>query len=108
MGVYDWIVVVFFLLVEQYIFIIYDFDLEFIGLVFVGMFVFFNSFKFGLYIFKVYIFISDGWKCVFCNGVGGMLIDSKVVVVVGVMSVIIVLSFMWFVVGFGGLMQMCL
>ncbi|KAK4662158.1 uncharacterized protein QC763_711130 [Podospora pseudopauciseta] len=103
-GAYDRTAVASPLLVEQYTLIIHDSDSEPTGPAPAGMLAPFNSFKFGLYTPKVYTPISDGWKCASCNGAGGMSIDSKAVAAAGVMSVITVLSFTWFVAGFGGLM----
>ncbi|KAK4200554.1 hypothetical protein QBC40DRAFT_70112 [Triangularia verruculosa] len=103
-GAYDRTAVASPLLVEQYTLLIHDTDTGPTAAASAGMLAPFNSFKFGLYTPKVYTPINDGWKCASCNGASGMSIDSKAVAAAGVMSVITVLSFTWFVAGFGGLL----
>ncbi|KAK4176227.1 hypothetical protein QBC36DRAFT_12271 [Triangularia setosa] len=103
-GAYDRTAVASPLLVEQYTLMIHDADSGPTAAPTAGLLAPFNGFKFGLYTPQVYTPISDGWKCASCNGASGMSIDSKAVAAAGVMSVITVLSFTWFVAGFGGLL----
>ncbi|KAK0748864.1 hypothetical protein B0T21DRAFT_29506 [Apiosordaria backusii] len=103
-GAYDRTAVASPLLMEQYALMIHDADTGPTAAPTAGLLAPFNGFKFGLYTPKPYTPMSEGWKCASCSAANGMSIDRRAVGAAAAMSVITVLSFTWFVAGFGGLM----
>lgn len=89
------------LLTEEYTLIIYDADSSIKATVDPGYLGVFNSFKFGMYTPKPYQDLNE-WKCATCSGASSDL-DRKALGFALSMSVITVLSFTWFVAGFGAL-----
>ncbi|KAM7223636.1 hypothetical protein V8F06_001110 [Rhypophila decipiens] len=61
----------------------------------------FSGFQFGLYEPQEYISFAEGWQCATCSGAMSP-VEKRAVGGAVVMSVVTVLSFTWFVVGFGG------
>ncbi|KAK4221245.1 hypothetical protein QBC38DRAFT_138372 [Podospora fimiseda] len=64
----------------------------------------FNLFKFGMYEKTKYTPSSEQWKCASCSGAGSIGVDKQSMGAAMVMSALTVLSFTWFVAGFGGLL----
>lgn len=64
----------------------------------------FNGFTFGLYYKSDYTPSNEGWKCASCSGAGSVGVDSRSLGAAVVMSAVTVMSFTWFVAGFGGLL----
>lgn len=89
------------LLTEEYTLIIYDADSSIKATVDPGYLGVFNQFKFGMYTPKPYQNLGE-WKCATCSA-GNSDLDRKALGFALSMSVITVLSFTWFVAGFGAL-----
>lgn len=89
---------------DIYKLLIHDADKEFKDPAEPGYLAPFSGFQFGLYEPQEYISFEDGWQCATCSGAGSILSDVERRALGGavVMSVATVLSFTWFVVGFGG------
>lgn len=62
----------------------------------------FNGFKFGMYERTPYTPSDQGYQCASCSGANGVGIDRKATGAAVIMSAVTVLSFTWFVAGFGG------
>lgn len=62
------------------------------------------GFQFGLYDPQPYKDTGDGWQCASCSGAAGTGVDNRAIGVAVVMSAATVLSFTWFVAGFGALL----
>ncbi|KAL2189063.1 hypothetical protein L209DRAFT_771294 [Thermothelomyces heterothallicus CBS 203.75] len=88
------------LLTEQYTLVIADADGGISATPEPGYLAPFSGFMFGLYEPQPYSDTGDGWQCASCNGATSGL-DNRAVGVAVVMSVVTVLSFTWFVTGFG-------
>lgn len=88
------------LLTEQYTLVIADADGGISATPEAGYLAPYSGFSFGLYYKQNYQDTDEGWQCASCSGaVSGL--DSRAVGVAVVMSAITVLSFTWFVAGFG-------
>ena len=90
------------LLTEQYTLIIYDADGSPTGTAEAGYLAPFDGFLFGLYAKQPYQNLSE-WDCVTCSAAPGDL-DRGALGFALSMSLITVLSFTWYVVGFAGLL----
>ncbi|KAL2146048.1 hypothetical protein VTI28DRAFT_5387 [Corynascus sepedonium] len=88
------------LLTEQYTLVIADADGGISATPEPGYLAPFSGFSFGLYEPKEYHDTNDGWQCASCSGATSGL-DNRAVSVAVVMSAVTVLSFTWFVSGFG-------
>ncbi|KAK4250561.1 hypothetical protein C7999DRAFT_38403 [Corynascus novoguineensis] len=88
------------LLTEQYTLVIADADGGISATPEPGYLAPFSGFYFGLYEPKEYHDTNDGWQCASCSGATSGL-DNRAVSVAVVMSAVTVLSFTWFVSGFG-------
>ncbi|KAK3990171.1 hypothetical protein QBC44DRAFT_72480 [Cladorrhinum sp. PSN332] len=64
----------------------------------------FNQFTFGMYDKTKYKGNHEGYTCASCSGAGSIGVDGKSLGAAVVMSAATVLSFTWFVAGFGGLL----
>ncbi|KAH7037845.1 uncharacterized protein B0I36DRAFT_359485 [Microdochium trichocladiopsis] len=91
------------LLTDKYTLVIYDSNSAPTDVAEAGYLAPFNQFVFGLYARKPYQDLADGWQCVTCNGALGSLERSAVGFAMS-MSIITILSFTWFVGGFGALL----
>ncbi|KAL2256195.1 hypothetical protein VTK26DRAFT_2049 [Humicola hyalothermophila] len=89
------------LLTEQYTLVINDADTGPSATPEPGYLAPFSGFYFGLYEGQEYHDTNDGWQCASCSGAMSGLVDRRGVGVAAVMSVATVLSFTWFVAGFG-------
>lgn len=87
------------LLTEMYTLIIYDADSSISATADPGYLGTYDGFTFGLYTNKPYTPLAD-WVCVTCSAASSDL-DRHALGAVLAMSVITVLSFTWFVTGFG-------
>ncbi|KXX79007.1 hypothetical protein MMYC01_204314 [Madurella mycetomatis] len=88
------------LLTDQYTLVIHDSDGGPSDAPEPGYLAPFSGFIFGLYEGQPYEDTNDGWQCASCSGaMGGM--DDRAVGAAVVMSALTVLSFTWFVAGFG-------
>ncbi|KAI0127927.1 hypothetical protein BJ170DRAFT_395000 [Xylariales sp. AK1849] len=90
------------LLTEEYTLLIYDADSQVSATAEAGYLSVYNSFTFGMYASRPYSNLSD-WQCVTCSAANGDL-DRKALGFAFSMAAITVLSFTWFVVGFGALL----
>jgi len=63
----------------------------------------FNTFVFGLYNRKPYTDLADGWQCVTCSSAPGSL-ERTAIGFATSMSIVTILSFTWFVGGFGAML----
>ena len=91
------------LLTENYKLLIHDSDGAFDDAAEAGYLAPFNSFQFGLYEPQEYLSFQDGWQCAVCSGAMSE-VERRAVGGAVAMSVVTVLSFTWFVVGFGGVL----
>ena len=91
------------LLTENYKLMIHDSDGAFDDAAEAGYLAPFSGFQFGLYEPHPYVSIEDGWQCGVCSGAGSLMGDVERRAVGGavITSVITVLTFTWFVAGFG-------
>lgn len=89
------------LLTEEYTLIIYDADSSISATTEPGYLSVYDSFIFGMYTSRPYSNLSE-WKCVTCSAANSNLDSQALKFAVG-MATITVLSFTWFVTGFGGL-----
>ncbi|KAK4193590.1 hypothetical protein QBC35DRAFT_479658 [Podospora australis] len=64
----------------------------------------FTNWKFGMYKGQSYTDSADGYVCASCSGANGLGIDRKAMGAAVTMSIVTVLSFTWFVAGFGGVL----
>lgn len=87
------------LLTEMYTLIIYDSESSISATAEAGYLAPFDGFQFGLYTGQPYSDLNE-WSCVTCNGAG---LVGQALGFVFTMGIITVLSFTWFVAGFGGL-----
>jgi hypothetical protein len=90
------------LLTDQYTLVIADAEAGISATPEAGYLAPFSGFTFGLYEPAGYSDTNDGWQCASCSGVAGTGVDGRAVGVAVVMSAATVLSFTWFVGGFGG------
>jgi hypothetical protein len=90
------------LLTEEYTLVIFDADSSVSATAEPGYLSVYNGFTFGMYTNRPYKDLGD-WKCVTCSAANSDLDRKALRFVVG-MAVITVLSFTWFVAGFGVLM----
>jgi hypothetical protein len=89
--------------VEQYTLVIADADGGISATPEPGYLAPYAGFYFGIYTALPYSNSSDGWQCASCSGAAkGTGLDRGAVGVAVVMSTVTVLSFTWFVAGFGG------
>ncbi len=88
------------LLTEQYTLVIADSDGGISATAEAGYLAPYSGFMFGMYKKQDYSDTNDGWQCASCSGAMSGL-DNRAVGVAVVMSTLTVLSFTWFVVGFG-------
>ncbi|KAK3313791.1 hypothetical protein B0H66DRAFT_361522 [Apodospora peruviana] len=88
------------LLTELYQLLIHDSDTSFSDVPEAGYLAPFSGFQFGLYEPQDYVSIDDGWTCATCSGAMSY-VESRAVGGALAMSIITVLSFTWFVAGFG-------
>lgn len=89
------------LLTEEYTLIIYDADSSISATAEAGYLSVFNTFKFGLYESRPYTDLNE-WKCVTCSAANSNLDKQALRFAIG-MATITVLTFTWFVAGFGAL-----
>lgn len=89
------------LLTEQYTLVIYDADGSPTQTAEAGYLAPFSGFKFGLYQPKGATPLSD-WHCATCSAALGST-ERRAIGMAAAMSIVTVLSFTWFVVGFGAL-----
>ncbi|ORY63538.1 uncharacterized protein BCR38DRAFT_458638 [Pseudomassariella vexata] len=90
------------LLTEMYTLIIYDADSSPSATASPGFLATFNTFRFGMYAPKPYEPLGE-WQCATCSAANGDL-NQRAVGFALTMSIITVLSFTWFVVGFGAIL----
>lgn len=88
------------LIVEQYTLIIVDADSSVSATAEAGYLAPYSGFKFGLYTARPYSDLDD-WQCATCSAALGAM-ERRAVGAAVAMSVVTVLSFTWFVAGFGG------
>ncbi|KAH6841122.1 hypothetical protein B0I37DRAFT_386164 [Chaetomium sp. MPI-CAGE-AT-0009] len=88
------------LLTEQYTLVIADADGGISATPEPGYLAPYSQFYFGLYERQEYHDNNDGYQCASCSGAGSGM-DNRAVGVAVVMSAVTVLSFTWFVAGFG-------
>ena len=91
------------LLTEQYTLVIADADGGISATAEAGYLAPYSGFLFGMYEGQAYQDNSEGWQCASCSGAMSGL-DNRAVGVAMAMSAVTVLSFTWFVAGFGGLL----
>lgn len=91
------------LLTDMYTLVIADVDGGISATPVAGYLAPYSGFTFGLYTPQQYQNNSDGWQCASCSGAMSGL-DNRAVGLAVVMSVVTVLSFTWFVAGFGALL----
>jgi hypothetical protein len=89
------------LLTEQYTLVIADADTGISATPEAGYLAPYSGFTFGLYERRKYDG-DGGWQCASCSGVAGAGVDGRAVGVAVAMSAVTVMSFTWFVAGFGG------
>ncbi|KAK9417148.1 hypothetical protein SUNI508_09166 [Seiridium unicorne] len=87
------------LLTEEYTLIIYDADSSISATAEPGYLSVYNQFTFGMYTSRPYKDLGE-WKCVTCNSANSNLDSQALKFAVG-MATITVLTFTWFVAGFG-------
>jgi hypothetical protein len=92
------------LLTEQYTLVIANAEGGISATPEAGYFGTWSGFTFGMYEPQPYHDTGDGWQCASCSGAMSSLIDRRAFGVAIATSLVTVLSFTWFVVGFGGLM----
>ncbi|ETS76026.1 hypothetical protein PFICI_12970 [Pestalotiopsis fici W106-1] len=90
------------LLTEEYTLVIYDADSSVSATSEAGYLGVYNSFTFGLYNSRPYKDLGE-WKCVTCSGAAGNNLDNQALRFAVGMATITVLTFTWFVAGFGAL-----
>lgn len=90
------------LVTAEYTLIIYDADTAYTDNAEAGYLAPFSGFRFGLYAAQPYHNLSD-WECVTCSAASGDL-DRQALGFAVSMSLVTVLSFTWYVVGFAGLL----
>jgi hypothetical protein len=90
------------LLTEQYTLVIADADTGISATPEAGYLAPYTGFTFGLYERRKTENTGDGWQCASCSGVAGAGVDGRAVGVAVAMSAVTVMSFTWFVAGFGG------
>lgn len=88
------------LLVEEYTLIIYDADSQISATAEAGYLSVYNQFTFGMYTARPYSDLGE-WKCVTCSAANSNLDNQALRFAIG-MATITVLTFTWFVAGFGG------
>jgi hypothetical protein len=88
------------LIVEQYTLVIVDSDSSISATAEAGYLAPYSGFKFGLYTGRPYSDLGD-WECATCSAALGA-VERRAVGAAVAMSVVTVLSFTWFVAGFGG------
>ncbi|KAK3374988.1 hypothetical protein B0H63DRAFT_262859 [Podospora didyma] len=88
------------LVVNTYTLIIYDSDSSISAAPEPGYLMPFQGFTFGVYTPKPYVSFQDGWKCAACSAAMSETERRALGAAIG-MSVVTVLSFTWFVTGFG-------
>jgi len=91
------------LLTDQYTLVIYDAQSNPTAQGEAGYLGVFNSFQFGMYTPKPYTPIDD-WTCVTCSSGALSETERRVLGFALTMSVVTVLSFTWFVTGFGAML----
>lgn len=89
------------LLTDQYTLVINDADTGPSATAEPGYLAPFSGFYFGMYEKQEYHDTNDGWQCASCSGAMSGLVDNRGLGVAVVMSAATVLSFTWFVAGFG-------
>lgn len=89
------------LLTAEYALIIHDSDSAVTAAAEAGYLATFDRFKFGLYASRPYSNLSE-WKCATCSAANGDL-DRKALGFAFTMATITILSFTWFVAGFGAM-----
>ncbi|KAK8057756.1 hypothetical protein PG996_011693 [Apiospora saccharicola] len=89
------------LLTAEYTLLIYDSDSNVKATAEAGYLSTFDGFRFGLYQPQDYVPLNE-WKCATCSGAANL--DAKALGFAMSMSVITILSFTWFVAGFGQLL----
>lgn len=89
------------LIVEQYTLVIIDSDSSITATAEAGYLGPYSGFKFGLYTPRPYVDEDQGWQCATCSAALGA-VERRAVGAAVAMSVVTVLSFTWFVAGFGG------
>jgi hypothetical protein len=89
------------LLTEQYTLVIADADGGISATPEPGYLSPFSGFYFGMYEREEYHDTGDGWQCASCSAAAPSGLDSRAVGAAVVMSAVTVLSFTWFVSGFG-------
>lgn len=89
------------LLTEEYTLIIYDADSSISATAEAGYLSVYDSFTFGMYTSRPYTDL-DEWKCVTCSAANSNLDNQALRFALG-MATITVLTFTWFVAGFGAL-----
>ncbi|KAK0637281.1 hypothetical protein B0T17DRAFT_105392 [Bombardia bombarda] len=88
------------LLTEEYNLIIYDADSSISAAPEPGYLQPFTGLKFGLYAPQSYTSIADGWQCATCSAAMGAL-ERRGLGAAVAMSAVTIVSFTWFVVGWG-------
>lgn len=88
---------------DKYTLVVYDANTSPTDQASAGYLAPFNTFVFGLYNRKPYTDLSDGWQCVTCSSAPGSL-ERTAIGFATSMSIATILSFTWFVGGFGAML----